>query len=221
MNDAIAQSYSPSSRRPIADVWRTTAGWATRACVAAGISPNLISCLSVVFAAGAAACFLAAAQWPISLFFAPLACLLRLWLNMLDGMVALAANRASRRGEIFNELPDRISDVLIFASLAASGLVFAPLGYWAAILAVMTAYVGTLGQAVAGHREYRGIMSKQWRMFTLAAATWSAAAAGPHTGRLVLNAALILIIAGCVQTIWLRLAKTFGRLDAGEVHDVA
>jgi len=41
---------------------------------------------------------------------------------MLDGMVAVAANKASRRGEILNDLPDRISDVIIFAGFAHSGL---------------------------------------------------------------------------------------------------
>ena len=32
---------------------------------------------------------------------------------MLDGMVALASDKASWRGEILNDFPDRISDVVI------------------------------------------------------------------------------------------------------------
>ena len=46
---------------------------------------------------------------------------------MLDGMVAPAAGKASRRGEILNDLPDRISDVVIFVGSAQSGLCH-PLG---------------------------------------------------------------------------------------------
>ena len=46
------------------------------------------------------------------------------------------------------------------------------LAYWAAIMAVMTAYVGTLGQAVGGKRRFEGVMSKQYRMVALAIGTW-------------------------------------------------
>ena len=73
---------------------------------------------------------------------------------MLDGMVALASGAASPRGEILNDLPDRVSDVLIFAGVAHSGLCNPFVAYWAAIFALLTAYVGTLGQAVAGRREF-------------------------------------------------------------------
>ena len=92
------------------------------------------------------------------LFVAPLFCYLRLWCNMLDGMVALAAGKASWRGEILNDLPDRISDVLIFAGVAHSGWMNPIVGYWAAILALLTAYVGcSAGRRV--QREFSGIMS--------------------------------------------------------------
>jgi phosphatidylglycerophosphate synthase len=180
--------------------------------------------MSVVVAVAAAACFGFGGRWPHLLFVAPLFCLARLWLNMLDGMVALAGGRASRRGEIFNEFPDRLSDVVIFAGIAHSGLATQAFGYWAAILALLTAYVGTLGQAVAGHREYAGVMSKQWRMFVLAAAAWVAAIARISGAvndplaftKLILNGALVVIIAGCGQTICVRLARTFRRLSAAD-----
>ena len=35
---------------------------------------------------------------------------LRLTANMLDGMVAIASSRTSKTGELYNEVPDRISD---------------------------------------------------------------------------------------------------------------
>ena len=54
-------------------------------------------------------------------------------MNMLDGMVAMAAGKASWRGEILNELPDRVSDVLLFVAVAHSGWMRPALGYWAAI----------------------------------------------------------------------------------------
>jgi phosphatidylglycerophosphate synthase len=138
---------------------------------------------------------------------------------MLDGMVALAAGQASARGEILNDLPDRISDVLIFAGVAHSGLASPFTGYWAAILALLTAYVGTLGQAVGVQREFSGPMSKPWRMVVLHAGAWCAAAvafndvdvAGSLTA---LDAACMLIILGCVLTIAIRLRRILAALEA-------
>src|SRR6185436_12951886 len=99
-------------------------------------------------------------------------CYLRLWLNMLDGMVAMVSGTASRTGEIANELPDRISDVIIFAGVAHSNMCHPLCGYWVAIFSLLVAYVGTLGQAVGVQREFSGPMSKPWRMVLLHVGAW-------------------------------------------------
>jgi phosphatidylglycerophosphate synthase len=209
-------TYLPASRRPIADVFRRTARAAVDWCVRRGVHPDTVSYASVVAAAGAAACFVLSGRWPWLLLVGPLLCFLRLWCNMLDGMVAMASGKASPRGEIVNELPDRVSDVLIFVGVAHSGWANPFLAYWAAILAVMTAYVGTLGQAVTGRRRFEGWMSKQWRMVVLTAGAWGMwgfvvvrgdppQAAG-YVGRLsMLDWVLCAILLGCVQTIVVRL----------------
>jgi len=163
----------------------------------------------------AALCFWQSERHPWLLLSAPALCALRLWLNMLDGMVALGSGKASPQGEIVNDLPDRVSDLLIFAGVAHSGLAHPLAGYWAAILALLTAYVGTLGQAVGGRREFGGVMSKPWRMVVLHAGAWTTLglmAAGRGTFRIagltVLDATCLLIIAGCLQTIVVRLSRT-------------
>jgi len=38
----------------------------------------------------------------------------RLLCNMLDGMVAIEGGRQTKSGEIFNDLPDRVADAVIF-----------------------------------------------------------------------------------------------------------
>jgi phosphatidylglycerophosphate synthase len=135
-------------------------------------------------------------------------------------MVALAAGQASARGEILNDLPDRISDVLIFAGVAQSGLASSTGGYWAAIFALLTAYAGTLGQAVGVQREFSGVMAKPWRMVALHVGVWAEAARqagwlqmapGPLT---ILDITCILIIAGCVQTIVIRLRRILAALES-------
>src|ERR1043166_4472063 len=145
--------YEPTSRRPIARMFRQTAVTATNWSVRIGIPADAISYLSIIAAFFAAFCFWKAKDQLWLLIVAPLFCYLRLWFNMLDGMVAVAAGKASLRGEIVNDLPDRISDVIIFAGIAHSGLMNPVIGYWAAIFSLLTAYTGLLGQAIGHRRE--------------------------------------------------------------------
>lgn len=208
-------NYQPSSRRPIAGLFRKTAHGAVRMCIQLNIHPDAISYLSVVAAFVAMILFLSAGNQPWMLLIAPVFLYLRLYCNMLDGMVALESGKASHRGEIINELPDRVSDVLIFVGIAHSGLMNPFMGYWTAILALIVAYVGTLGDAVAGRREFGGLMSKQWRMVVLHLGAWGTlgfiwwGGGNPiWSGLSLLDWTCILIILGCLQTILVRLKST-------------
>ena len=213
--------YQPTSRRAIADVFRKTANSAVRLCVRLEVSPDAVSYSSIVAAAGAAVCFWQSGRIAALLIPAVALCYLRLWFNMLDGMVALASGKASRRGEVINELPDRISDVLIFVGVAHSGLCQPIIAYWVAILSVMVAYIGILGQAVGVQREFSGLMSKPWRMVVLHAGAWATLAllwwgnsAYVFGGLTVLDWTHLLIIAGCLQTSVIRLVRMMRALDA-------
>ncbi|MBA3651279.1 MAG: CDP-alcohol phosphatidyltransferase family protein, partial [Chthoniobacterales bacterium] len=148
-------------------------------------------------------------------------CQLRLWCNMLDGMVALAAGQASWRGEVLNDLPDRASDVLIFVGAAHSGWMHPLFGYWAAIMSLGTAYVGMLGQAVGVQREFSGWMSKPWRMVALGLGAWLTYAIlrgnqinKVFAGLTTLEWACAVVIAGCLQTSAQRLARILRALRA-------
>lgn len=214
-------AYQPLSRRPIAGVFRRTAHSMVRLCVRLDIHPDLVSYTSLVAAAGAAVCFWLAHTVPALLLAGVILCYVRLWLNMLDGMVALASGKASRSGEIVNELPDRISDVLIFVGVAHSGLCHPLGGYWVAIFALLVAYVGTLGQAVGGQREFSGVMAKPWRMVTLHLGAWITLGLlwwGDgrirYGGLTVLDWTHLVIVVGCVQTIWIRLVRIMRSLQA-------
>src|SRR5258705_5063280 len=110
--------YQPTSRRPIAQIFRRAGKGAANLCVRLGIPPDAISYLSIVAALAAALCFWKSGRNTWLLIIAPLFCYLRLWFNMLDGMVAVAAGKASARGEVVNDPPDRISDVIIFVGVA-------------------------------------------------------------------------------------------------------
>ncbi|HEX5490535.1 MAG TPA: CDP-alcohol phosphatidyltransferase family protein [Candidatus Udaeobacter sp.] len=188
-------------------MFRRTAGTATRFCLRYGIHPDVISYLSIVAALIAAICFWKSGGTRWLLLIAPLFCYLRLWFNMLDGMVAFAARNASRRGEILNDLPDRVSDVVIFAGVAHSGLMNPLIGYWAAIFAVLTAYVGLFGQALGVQRQFGGLMSKPWRMVALHCGAWLTffLAQQSFATLTILDWTCLVVIGGCIETIVVRL----------------
>ena len=134
---------------------------------------------------------------------------------MLDGLVAFATGKASPRGEILNDLPDRISDIVIFVGVAHSGLMNPFTGYWAAIFALLTAYVGLFGQALGVRRQFGGIMSKPWRMVALHVGAWLMFFLGVQSSATftILDWTCLAVIAGCVETIVVRLKRIAAALQ--------
>ncbi len=226
-------NYQPTSRRQIAELFRTTAHGAVRFCVRFNIHPDLVSYASMVVAGGAGICFWQAGNLPWLLIPAAMLCYVRLWFNMLDGMVAIASGKASRRGELLNELPDRVSDVIIFIGAAHSELCGPFGGYAVAIFALLVAYVGMFGQALGVQREFSGLMSKPWRMVTLHVGAWitlgliwfgnGLPVAGRITfgGLTVLDWTFLLIIAGCVQTVSVRLSRIIRAMNEQAEREAA
>jgi phosphatidylglycerophosphate synthase len=164
-------------RRPIAarshPFAQATAAWLALH----GVSANAIS-IAGLFAGVAAGAALAATRiapgTAPALWIAGAALVqIRLAANMFDGMVALARGTASPVGELYNEVPDRVSDsaILIGLGLAADDL---GLGLAAALAAMATAYVRGLGKASGAGSDFSGPMAKQQRMFLVTLlAIWS------------------------------------------------
>ncbi len=211
--------YKLKDRRPIKKFFRLLGYGFVDVLVKWGVHPDTISYFSVVFAliAGIGLYFCAHIDW--FLLVAPLFGFLRLYCNMIDGMVAVKANKCSARGEVINELPDRISDTVIFLGLGLSGLVNIHIIYGVIFGMLFGTYVGVLGKAVGVHRQFGGIMSKQNRMFAIAIGCWAQffcsryfAWEYPIT---LLDAFNILIIVGLVQTILVRIRAIFRELENG------
>src|SRR5881296_4264011 len=160
---------APVDRRPIATRNRKWAQAATTWLAARNVSPNTISiagmCACIV--AGIALAVTSIAEYRILWIIAALGAQLRLTANMLDGMVALASGRASKTGELYNEVPDRVSDAAVFigAGFAWGGDI--TLGYIATILAIFTAYIRAAGKIAGAPNEFCGPMAKQHRMLVI------------------------------------------------------
>lgn len=135
---------------------------------------------------------------------------LRLICNLLDGMVAVEHNRKTPHGELFNDIPDRISDCFFFI---AAGYVADPrygvtLGWLAALLSVMTAYVRTLGRAVGANWYFSGPMAKQHRMAVLSLACIVAIVLSFwNEHRIAISIGLGVIVVGCLPTLFNRLRR--------------
>jgi phosphatidylglycerophosphate synthase len=189
----------------------------------AGIRPNVISVASTVFAALAGVCLWLAGQaahdwhWSLLLVLAICGMQFRLLCNLFDGMVAIEGGFKTKTGEIFNELPDRFSDAFIFIGAAYSFPEFAwtrELGWTAAVLAVATAYVRALGASMGSGQLFLGPMAKQQRMATMTVACVIGALAPlyPVVAKII-PAALALVVAGCIITIFRRCVRIFSKME--------
>jgi phosphatidylglycerophosphate synthase len=216
-------NYEPTERRPIASRetnWaRATASWLARC----GIRPNAISL------AGMMACILAGLAlsatsvvtsdsvrrglWLASAVLVQL----RLLANLFDGMVALQTQQASPVGELYNEVPDRVSDTaaLIGLGYASGGTVLG--GYAAAIAAVFTAYVRAQAKAAGAPNDYCGPMAKQHRMFivTVTAIVMAVLPVAMGTNWRLPSIATGIIVVGCALTSIRRLARAARALGRG------
>ncbi len=154
------------SRRPLASRSSGLARIAVDALLKTSITPNQISLLSIVFALVGAFALLHAPSTPWLYLIAILGVQLRLICNLLDGMVAVEGGRGSPVGSLYNEIPDRIADSLFLVAWGyAAGQGW--LGWAAALVAAVTAYIRVLGGALGQKQDFRGPMAKQHRMAAL------------------------------------------------------
>ncbi len=161
-----------SDRRPIAarnlQPVQRTAEWLVRR----QASPNGISVAGMIAAMIAGLCFAAtpgpSAPSHLLWLLGALLVQARLMANLLDGMVAIGRGVASPVGELYNEIPDRISDtaVLLGVGLAVDQ---PALGFAAALAAMATAYVRAVGRSLGLKSDFTGPMAKQHRMAVVTA----------------------------------------------------
>ncbi|WP_137126719.1 CDP-alcohol phosphatidyltransferase family protein [Roseomonas sp. HF4] len=208
-----------ADRRPIAARSLGVTQRVAAVLVARGASPNGISLAGMAAGLLAGLAFAAVAWLPggASAFWLLGAALVqaRLAANLLDGMVAIGRGVASPVGELYNEVPDRVSDTAVLAGLGVAAGSPA-LGLAAALAAMATAYVRTTARAAGAPSDFSGPMAKQHRMAlvtvlalwcALVPAAWSGGAWAPW-------GVLAAITIGSLLTAWLRLSRAAAALAA-------
>ncbi|MBL8735571.1 MAG: CDP-alcohol phosphatidyltransferase family protein [Planctomycetes bacterium] len=218
MNGAVVGDRRPIKSRDTALAQRFAA-WL----VARRVSPDAISLFGMGAGLAAGIALAATGPWPAGerwlWAFAALGVQVRLLCNLFDGMVAIGSGRVSPLGELYNDLPDRVSDSAVLIGLGLAG--GCPwLGCAAALLAMATAYVRTLGRALGAGSDFGGPMAKQQRMFVvtlvalymaLAPALWRPVLAGLGLPGL----ALVVIVVGSAWTVVRRLRNVARQLRGG------
>lgn len=157
----------------------------------------------------------------------PFFAFIRIAFNALDGMVARGLNVSSKKGEVYNEFFDRLSDVFIFTGLSLSffnKITFDPdffisnietsvcliLGLITIIAMILNSYLGILGKSSGTERIYTGLIGKADRMIYLSLI--SIIAIFIHL-EVVWIVFFILIFAGTIVSIFQRFNLIIKLLD--------
>lgn len=213
--------YVSGDRRPIASRERRSSQAIANWLAHRGTSPNAISVAGMFCGIAAGVSFVATSAAPdwrrAAWIMGAVLVQLRLLANMFDGMVAIASQKASPVGELYNEVPDRVSDAAIFIGLGYSFGGDAALGYAAAGVAIFTAYVRAMGKVAGASQEFCGPMAKQHRMFVATAlglyagltpTAWQPVWRTAHEELGISALALAIIIVGGLFTASRRLWRT-------------
>lgn len=211
------------TRRPLTSRNTKWAAATTSWLVKKRVQPNTISVMSVVFAMVAGLALIWAGKVGfgprVGLFLLAAAGIqLRLLCNLFDGMVAVEGGFKTKSGEIYNELPDRFADVFVLAG-AGYSMPTSPwlqtLGWMAAALAVITAYVRALGVSAGTAQYFIGPMAKPQRMATMTVACVGLAGLNIFKSEFdLMQIALLVICAGCLVTIARRVIRIVQELEA-------
>jgi phosphatidylglycerophosphate synthase len=200
-----------TSRRPLKSRQTTWAKSLSKMMAEAGISPNMISFMSMVFALLS---FLAALKGSaLGAIFAAVFIQLRLICNLMDGMVAVEFGKKSKTGDMWNDVPDRFADVIIILGVGylIKDRPFAmELAWLNGALAVFTAYIRVLGASLNLPHYFLGPMAKPQRMALATIIFLGEAYLG--SGSLAFYG-LIIMLVGQIVTCFRRLSKIKNALE--------
>ena len=179
---------------------------------AAGISPDQVTVSAVPVAVIGGICILASPTSPLLLLAVPILAIVRLVLNLLDGSLARRTGQVHARGDLLNELGDRLADIAFLVPVAFLPGASPEIVLLGVLVAVLASYVGIAARAAGGERIYRGILSKPGRMALLIVCCVWAFVAGPGDTIAWAVFGPVLLI-GTSLTLLERVVVALGRLS--------
>ncbi len=132
-----------------------------------GVTANQVSVTSILFSllAGALLCWRTAD--PHGLLLLPVALMLRMAMNAIDGILAKEFEIKSRFGIVLNELGDVFSEAALYLPLALGWHFSAVLIVVFVVLAVISEMSGMAGLLIGAGRRYDGPLGYAERAFAL------------------------------------------------------
>lgn len=224
MTSEGADGTQNTIRRPIKTRGASWAQAFSRWLIRVGATPNAVSLFSILAASVGALLLLQGHRltgWSgAACYLGVIVCVqIRLLCNLFDGLMAVEGGMRSATGELYNEIPDRVSDTILFVA-AGAAVGYSWLGWFIAALALTTAYVRSLGASLGLEQDFSGPLAKPQRMFFLSVGClWASV-------ELVINdrpiggflAVLVLIAAGTLYTCVRRVRRMAIRLGKND-HD--
>lgn len=203
-------------RRPIKSRDAAPLRWLADLLASTEITPNQISAASIGFAVFGSALLLMY-MCSVTLVIMAVCIQLRLLCNVMDGLVAVEGGKSSPLGVLFNEIPDRVCDIIFLVSIGYA-LNHPTLGWIAALLAVGTAYVRLLGGALGLEQDFSGPLAKAHRMFGLTVGCLLAAFEWWVTGTTyLLFLAFLVVTIGTLVTCVNRVMHLMKELNGGDL----
>ena len=178
-----------------------------------GVSPNVISVASLIFAAAAGVCFYYSLENPILVLVAALFVVLNSFMDALDGSMARYLRIEGPKGDFLDHVIDRYADVFIICGIFFGGYVRWEIGVIAIVGVLLTSYLGTQAQALGVGRYYGGIMGRADRLVLIILASfvyffYPSVIAGFS----VLGWAMVVIAVGSHITAFQRIITVWSRL---------
>ncbi len=177
----------------------------------AGVTANqvTIGAMALSILVGAALVFLNGERWVLLLV--PVALLLRMALNAIDGMLAREHGMQSPLGGLLNELGDVISDLALYLPFALiAGLSPAAVSA-TVVLAMLGEMTGIIAVQIGASRRYDGPMGKSDRAFVFGLLA-TLLGIGVEPGAWA-NAGLWLVATLSLVTVVNRARAALGELD--------
>jgi len=131
-----------------------------------GISPNVLSTISLICAA---LMFFILVLWrdPFALVIALILVILNGFFDAIDGAVARVTGKGSPKGDLVDHVIDRYADFFMIAGIGMSAFAHPELGLLALGSVMIASYMGTQSQALGMKRDYGGILGRAERMVLL------------------------------------------------------
>jgi len=146
-----------------------------RAAADAGLSPNSVSILSLLFAAVSGLLFYYSGRYPESgpllVLAAGVLVALNSLLDAMDGVMARYMGVSSPKGDFLDHVIDRYADSFIICGIFFGGHVQWQIGVITIVGVLITSYLGTQAQALNLGRYYGGIIGRADRLILIMLAT--------------------------------------------------